>query len=62
MSYSNYPIKPQLSQLIFPTIIIELKGMADLKKRKDKKREKERKRTKFLMQKKRKTTESLFSN
>jgi len=32
MSYSTYPIKLQLSQLILPTIIIALKEMADLKK------------------------------
>jgi len=30
MSYYTYPIKPQLSQLILPTVVIELKGMADL--------------------------------
>jgi len=30
MSYSTYPIKPQLSHLILPTVIIELKGMTGL--------------------------------
>jgi len=37
MSYSTYPIKPKLSQLILPTVIIELKGMANLEKREKKK-------------------------
>jgi len=59
--YSTYPINPQLSQLILPTIIIELKGMADLKRKREK-REKERKRTKVPMQKKRKTAKSMFSD
>ena len=49
MSYSTYPIKLQLFQLIFPIVISALKGLANLKKRereKKKEREKKRKRTK----------------
>ena len=38
MSYSTYPIKLRLSQLILPTIIIALKGMADPKKGEKKER------------------------
>jgi len=37
-----YLIKPQLSQLILPTIVIELKGMADLKKKREKKKKRKK--------------------
>ena len=43
MSYSTYPIKLQLFQLILPIVISALKGLADLKKEE---KEKKRKRTK----------------
>jgi len=43
ISFSTYPIKLQLFQLILPTAISALKGLADLKKRR--KGEKKRKRT-----------------
>jgi len=55
MSYSTYPIKLQLFQLILPVVICTLKGLADLYKMR-----KERKRTKVPVQKKRKTAKLLF--
>jgi len=42
MSYSTYPIKLQLHQLILPTVNIELKGMDDLQKEREKDRRKEK--------------------
>ena len=37
MSYSTYPIKLHLFQLILPTVISALKGLADLKKERKRK-------------------------
>jgi len=59
MSYSTYLIKLQIFQLILPTIISALKGLADLKIERERERKKERGQ-KVPMQKKRKTAKSLI--